>query len=391
MEIRIHHQFVGLTQHKNSVTCTIDDASGKPYQLVVKYVVGADGHRSRVREALGIARKGHGHVSSTKSVLFRAPALAPYFEKGITQFTIDQPDLKALLLAYRDGRLVLHLTHYREFTSEILRSLIYQAVGKSESEIDIEVLESSRWDIQGLIAEKFRVGRVFLVGDSAHSLPPNRGGYGVNTGIADAHNLAWKLAYVLNGTSTPQLLDTYEAERLPVAWLRHNQIFARSDFKTLQKKDSGAEGKGIEVLDDNAVEFGQLYRSTGILGAEESLPDAQMPSKWAGQPGTRAPHVWIQHDKRIISTLELFGKEWVVVSADESCGDRGVKALEKLPIKVKFVHITNNEFLHAFGLSRGGCSLVRPDGYIAWISRDAPEKSAATFKEALTIVMFLPD
>lgn len=70
-----------------------------------------------------------------------------------------------------------------------------------------------------------------LTGDAAHQLPPNRGGYGANTGIADAHNLSWKLASVLNGQSSPALLDTYDAERRPVALLRHDQIFARSDFR----------------------------------------------------------------------------------------------------------------------------------------------------------------
>src|SRR5581483_4253520 len=82
----------------------------------------------------------------------------------------------------------------------------------------------------GLIADQFRKGRIFLAGDSAQTLPPNRGGYGANTGIADAFNLAWKLAAVLSGQSKKCLLDSYEEERRPVAWMRFQQIFARSDY-----------------------------------------------------------------------------------------------------------------------------------------------------------------
>lgn len=143
--------------------------------------------------------------------------MASYTERGFTQFIIDQPDLKGLLIAYKDGRFVLQLPHDREFIEETLQSFVYKALGKSKSEIKVEFLGTSRWDVGGFIADRMAVGHAYLIGDSAHSLPPNRGGYGVNTSIADAQNIAWKLASVLKGRSGPRLLETYEAERFPVA------------------------------------------------------------------------------------------------------------------------------------------------------------------------------
>src|SRR5262249_10357888 len=148
---------------------------------------------------------------------------------GIGQFSIEQPGLSAFLTTYADGRWLLMFSDDVERDDETLKALIPRALGRSD--LPIEIITTGRWEISALIADRFASGRVFLAGDAAHTLPPNRGGYGANTGIEDAHNLAWKLASVLSGASAPRLLDTYDAERRPIAWLRHQQIFARSDFK----------------------------------------------------------------------------------------------------------------------------------------------------------------
>ncbi|KAB8068835.1 FAD binding domain-containing protein [Aspergillus leporis] len=377
IKVKRHHEFVSLEQDHDGVTVMIKGPTGATSTLRTEYLIAADGHRSRVRECLGIGRKGHGVVNSVKSVLFRAPALAPYLEKGVTQFTIDQLDLKAFLIAYQDGRLVLHLPNNREYDAELLRSLVQQAVGSHE--MDLEILGTSQWDLSALIADRFRDGRVYLIGDAAHSLPPNRGGYGANTGIADAHNLAWKLASVVKGVSDPLLLETYEEERVPIAWQRHDQIFARSDFKTLQEQRGGDGVHPHQItLDDEAVEFGQLYCSQGIPEQEAGLPVARRPDEWAGQPGTRAPHVWIQKQGINISTLSLFQGAWVVLSEDHQWGD----------IVARFFGVEQEDdvfpkFGDMFGIATGGCSLVRPDGYIAWRTKGICEKPV----EALTLAL----
>ena len=390
VEVRLGDELIGLKQDEEGTICTVQNESGEQYRTEASYVVAADGNRSPVREMLGISRHGHGHVNSTRSVLFRAPALDPYLRKGITQFAIDQPDLKALLLAYQDGRCVVHLPETADPSDDYLSRQVHRVLGKSETELQVDILGSGRWELGGYVAEKFAVGRVFLVGDSAHSLPPNRGGYGVNTGIADAHNLAWKLASVWKGKSSAKLLETYEAERLPVAWLRHDQIFARNDFKALQKESGPAKQEGTarkpqEALSDEVVEFGQIYRSSGITGKQADLPNAQLPDEWSGQPGTRAPHVWIEQNGRPMSTLELFDYDWTLVAADSAWGVALGASPQAKHVEAKFVHVTEQAFLEAFGVTSRGCSLVRPDGYIAWRSEVMAERPVDAIEGALRI------
>ncbi len=277
---------VRFEQDADGVTAFLRRHDGGEYQVRVAYLVAADGAGSPIREALAIGRHGRGHLRTVRSVLFRAP-LEEYLEKGIMQFQIDQPDFRAFLTTYNDGRWVLMFWDDVERDEHALGNAVVRAIGRSD--LGIEILATGRWELGALVADRFASGRVFLAGDAAHWLPPNRGGYGANTGIHDAHNLAWKLAAVLSGVSLPSLLDTYDDERRPVAWIRHQQIFARPDYKS--------EARGIAadepIRDDDAMEFGQLYRSTAVLGADADLPPALRPDEWAGQPGTRAPHRWL--------------------------------------------------------------------------------------------------
>ncbi|MBB4935149.1 2-polyprenyl-6-methoxyphenol hydroxylase-like FAD-dependent oxidoreductase [Lipingzhangella halophila] len=168
-------------------------------------------------------------------MLFRAP-LEQYLETGFGQFVIDQPGLGGGLTTYGDGRWALFLTgDDTERDEDTLREMVLRAIGRRD--IDVEVITTGRWEVTASIAERYSEGRVFLAGDAAHTLPPNRGGYSANTGIEDAHNLAWKLAAVLAGDSAPALLATYEAERRPIAWLCHDQIFAHNDG--LRRREQG--------------------------------------------------------------------------------------------------------------------------------------------------------
>lgn len=228
-DLRPGTELIGFVRDDDGVTATLrrrDD--GHEYRLRARYVVAADGATSAMREKLGIARHGAGPLSVQRSILFRAP-LDEYLRHGVVQFEIEQPGLKAFLTTYSDGRWVLMLSDDVERDADEQRRVVQQAVGRTD--IPIELVTTGRWDLAGLIADRFFAGRVFLVGDAAHQLPPNRGGFGANTGIDDAHNLAWKLAAVLAGRSEPRLLDTYDAERRPVADLRHDQLFARADYK----------------------------------------------------------------------------------------------------------------------------------------------------------------
>jgi 2-polyprenyl-6-methoxyphenol hydroxylase-like FAD-dependent oxidoreductase len=356
-ELRTATELVRFTQDACGVTAVVRDADGET-ELRAAYMIAADGNRSPVRESLGIGRSGRGHIRVLRSVLFSAP-LDEYLATGVLQFTIAEPDFRAFLTTYRDGRWVLFLDGDRDHTEAELRAAITRAIGRAD--LPVELLTTGRWELSALIADRFRDGRVFLAGDAAHTLPPSRGGFGANTGIEDAHNLACKLAAVLGATAGEGLLDTYDAERRPIAWLRHDQIFARQDYRA----DPGAHG-GATIYPDAALELGHLYRSAAVIGAGPELPPAATPEAWRGQPGTRAPHVWLAPN---LSTLDLVQRGWVVFSDDGRWGPTTTRI--------------DSTALAAFGLAPGGAALVRPDGYIAWRAATLPVDPAAALARAI--------
>ncbi|GAA1250268.1 FAD-dependent oxidoreductase [Prauserella halophila] len=383
-DLRPGTELLGFVQDVDGVTATLrrrDDSH--EYRLRAQYVVAADGATGVVREALGIGRHGAGPLSVQRSILFRAP-LDEYLRRGVVQFEIEQPDLKAFLTTYSDGRWVLMLSDDVERAVDEQIQVVQQAIGRTD--IPIELVTTGRWDLAGLIADRFSCGRVLLAGDAAHQLPPNRGGFGANTGIDDVHNLAWKLAAVLAGKSEPRLLDTYDAERQPIADLRHDQLFARADYKAYL----ATPRTDVPVLDDASIELGQLYRSAAVLGADADLPPAQRPDQWAGQPGTRAPHLWVTIDGEENSTLDLFRRDWVLLSEDDRWAAAAARAAEQLDIPVTFVHLGTdakpvepNAFRTAYGLESTGVTLVRPDGYIAWRTIAAPPDPTHALTAAL--------
>ncbi len=387
-DVRFDNKVLHVEQDAHGVTALVRRADGGEYHIRADYLVAADGHRSPVREALGIGRSGRGHLRTLRSVLFRAP-LDQYLESGVAQFNIAQPGWSAFLTTYGDGRWVLMFSDDQERDEAELTKLIRRAIGRDD--IEVEVIVTGRWELRASIADRFRDGRVFLAGDAAHTLPPSRGGYGANTGIEDAHNLAWKLASVLSGRAAPALLDTYDAERRPVAWLRHDQIFTRNDYKEFS--DAGAAM--VAVIDDDAMEFGQLYRSGAVLGAGAGLPAAARPDQWAGQPGTRAPHVPISIGDEQRSTLDLFGHGWVLLFTDARwsaaarlAGDAVGVPLKAMQAGSYFIPARMEDWHAAYGLGADGAALIRPDGYVAWRAPALPADPAAALTAAFGQVAF---
>src|SRR5260370_18844505 len=248
--------------------------------MVADYMIAADGSKSAIRESLGVARQGRGPIRTIRSVLFRAP-LDECLSCGVVQFELEHTGLKAFLTTYQDGRWVLMFTDDVERDEATLTAAIESAIGRTD--LPIEIITTGRWELSALIADTYQSGRIFLAGDAGHTLPPTRGGFGANTGIDDVHNLAWKLEAVLSGKADAALLDTYSQERQPIGWLRHQQTFARPDCAA----SSNGIAQGEKILDDAAMEFGQLYRSAAVDGASEALPPARKPDEWQGQPGKR--------------------------------------------------------------------------------------------------------
>lgn len=398
-DIRMNTSLISFTQDASRIAARLRRRDGSEYDMHASYLIAADGHSSPIREALGIDRSGHGFMRIVCSVLFRA-ALDEYLASGISQFELDQPGLKGMLTTYRDGRWLLMFSDDQERDEHTLRAMVVRAIGRSD--LDIDIIATGRWELSALIADKFSSGRVFIAGDAAHTLPPVRGGYGANTGIEDSFNLAWKLAAVLAGASTPALLDTYDAERRPIAWLRHNQIFARPDYAAVA---TDAE-KQVAIIDDDAMELGQLYRSTAVLGAGDELPPALRPEQWAGQPGTRAPHLWVSKNNEQLSTLDLLQRDWLLLTEDERWCIAAAKVGEQLEFGLQALRLGSDlmppitlagdakstpeefrrKFQAAFGIGSTGASLVRPDGYVAWRSVVMPADPVGALADALAHV-----
>ena len=379
-DIRMGAKMNAFEQDASGVNVFVNTEHGSQYTIQAQYMIAADGHRSDVRDALGGTVTGRGHLNTVRSVLFKA-SLDEY-KKGYQQFVIRQPGLEGFLTTYGDDRWVLMFTDDVERSAEEQNKAIRMAIGKDE--IDFEIITTGRWELKAAIADTFQVGRVFLAGDAAHTLPPTRGGYGANTGIHDVHNLAWKLAAVLKGTCREELLSTYTEERRPVAWLRHQQTFARPDYAQYRQSSDDE----TQLYDDSAIELGQIYTSKYVFDDEKDSPkepSARLPDQWLGRPGTRVPHMWLTNQKgEHMSSLDLFRRDWALVTENEQWKAVIAEAtrnnsllIQCITINGKVDYSDDGSYCRALGVNVGGASLVRPDGHVAWRSKAWPTDSVS--------------
>ncbi|KAF1015579.1 MAG: Aklavinone 12-hydroxylase RdmE [Stenotrophomonas maltophilia] len=376
----------GWRQTDDGVVADLEDrATGARSTLHARYLLACDGADSPIREQLGIVREGVGHLRTLRSVLFRCEQADAWLARGVQQFQIVQPALQAFLTTYGDSRWVLMFNDDQPRSEDELLQAVRRALG---ADLPVQMLATGRWEMAARIARTYRNGNVFLLGDAAHQLPPTRGGFGANTGIDDAWNLAWKLQLVLQGVSTPALLDSYSDERQPIGWLRHQQTFARPDYARWVDTPVQAPLYG-----NAAMELGQLQRSSIVIGADASLPSAAAPDAWKGQPGTRAPHLWVQQQGATVSTVDLFVQRFTLVSAFAAWlqAVRAVAARLGLPLDVRAlgedIQVEDAAaFGAAFGMGPEGATLVRPDGVVAWRAPGAAEDAAAVMDAVLRTV-----
>ncbi len=217
-------------------------------------------------------------------------------------------------------------------------------------------------------------------------MPPN-GGFGGNTGIQDAYDLAWKLAYVVQGVADPALLDTYGAERRPVGVLTVEQAYTR--YVTRTATYLGATDFQPLVA-DLEVELGYLYRSAAVTsgaGDGDGAVHAD-PRATRARPGSRAPHLWVRRDGARISLLDLFGRRFVLLTGEGGMAWRAVAAgaaaahpgleLDVHGVGGADLPTEGASFDERYDVSRTGAVLVRPDGFVAWRARaDSADERAA--------------
>jgi len=250
--------------------------------------------------------------------------------------------------------------------------------------VRVNVVDARPWDAAAEVADCYRDGRVFLVGDSAHVMPPT-GGFAGNTGIQDAYNLAWKLEAVVKEAAGPELLDTYDAERRPVADATVAQSLAR--LQAWFKDPCRRLPPPVPLKDDDAVIFGYRYPAGAFVGdggadADDLFEDPRNPS---GRPGTRAPHLVVSHHGSPVSTIDLFSDRWVLLAGPhgKDWGDRVRRCPAARPLGVTLHGVAPagdledvaHRFEAAYGVEADGAVLIRPDGFIA--SRHATSVNGA--------------
>ncbi|MFE9770415.1 FAD-dependent oxidoreductase [Streptomyces sp. NPDC005931] len=380
------------------VVATVKDRdTGEERRVRARWLVAADGGRSPVRETLGIGRAGRGTLQHQVSILFRADLEGPLDGRRFSICQIENDELSGAVLGHDDtlrrGTLILQYRPERgeateDFTTERCVRLVRSAIG--DRDVDVEIIGVLPWELAALSAERFRDGSVFLVGDSAHVIPPI-GGYGANTGVHDAHNLAWKLAAVLRGEAGEGLLDTYDAERRPVA----EATIEQAQLRLLVRSGRADEEQRRATVDVLAVMLGHAYPTAAEPGAR--LRRFREPAELCGEPGTRAPHVPVllrDGDREEPgSLLDAYGSSPVLVwggPAGEVWRGAGEEAARRAGVRLgtagfgtEVRDLSERGWHEAYGVRADGAVLVRPDGFVAWRSAGVPADAAGALERAL--------
>jgi putative polyketide hydroxylase len=403
-DIRFSTELTSWQEDEAGTTAVLHDRrTESEWTIRARYLVAADGWDSPIRQQLGIALDGPGPFFHGVSALITADLQPALRGRQVSIAYLQQPRPGTILMAHdQDGQRWVFGTGYdpaqestADFPDERVVALVRAAAGLPEVEVTIRPqipgtdLKVLGFPTGAQVAQQYRAGCVFLVGDAAHIVPPT-GGFGANTGIQDAHNLAWKLAAVVRGEAGPELLETYHDERHPVGLLTMAQALARWGVRV----GEGIDGKRPPLLDYAAVTVGYRYRSAATLGVPPDAPVVSMPVDLAGQPGTRAPHVWLECGGQRLSTIDLFGRGFVLLTGPD--GDAWVDAARAQDgIALDAYRIGDGgdladpegRWAAAYGVTIGGAVLVRPDGFVAWRTERAAEDPVEAVRAAFTAVL----
>ena len=403
-------ELVGYAQDDDGVTATVRNVDdGNEQQIRAGYLVACDGNRSPIRESLGITMVGHGLLSRSVTIYFRADCSTALRGRNLGVIYVNNPQVRGFFRLEKTGLggflVVFTVGDINEpgarfvadtVTDDVAVQLVRDSVGDPELEVD--VLDVDKWRAVAEVANTFQRGRIVLAGDAAHTMPPT-GGFGGNTGVQDAHNLAWKLAMALDGSAGPALVDTYDHERQPAGALAIEQAYNR--YVTRSDPDLGTAGMH-DAVPDMHVEFNR-YRSAAVVPDAGYVDDGAIdidPRQSRGLPGTRAPHVELSRDGKTLSTLDLFVGQFVLLAGPE--GDAWAAAAAAagvvLGVTVRSYRIDraathgelvdlHGDFSTAYGIGASGASLVRPDGYVAWRvesqTADAGDRLTAALRQVL--------
>ncbi|MGN4425054.1 FAD-dependent oxidoreductase [Bacillus cereus group sp. MYBK30-1] len=392
-ELSFYHELVSFEQNENGVIATIRDRKTEKESIIqCDYVIAADGAKSKIREQLGILTKGRGTIGGYYMNIYFEADLSEFIKGDAFGFTmILHPEvIGALIPVDNVNKWIYHVAYDpvkgerpEDFSIERCKQIIQTAIGSMD--IKPEILSVLPWEASESTAVKFQDNRIFLVGDSAHIMPPT-GGFGSNTGIQDAHNLAWKLAAVLKGKANPKLLATYHEERYPVAKLTTDHA------SSILFRAAGRDESNLSNMDSLAVTAGYQYCSKAIIDECNTLHRMDIVDL-NGCPGTRAPHFFGMYEGKKVSILDLFGSNFVLLTgAEPSAWTEATNVVSsRLGVKIKVYQVgltgdfidQSNNFRNLYGIENGGAVVIRPDGFIGWRTENEVLKPNVLLEEAM--------
>lgn len=405
-QARYNTQLCSFTQSDSGVEVVVQERdSQRSASIHADYLVAADGVHSPIRDALGVTTTGYGALPIyVVFIYFRGPwrRFVPQLRPG-DAVQVENPDVEGIFLPVQDDFGMFITTYFPnngeaadQFSAQRCRELLIKAIGEP---IDLEVVDVAPWQPYERVADQFQSGRVFLVGDSAHTMPPFKAG-GANTAIQSAHNLAWKLAAVLNGTADPALLASYHVERHPVGRFNARQSLTGPALDFLRLADKGPGLPADEEAPMFALLAGYQYHSPAVVSDEPAPgdPDAvSLVEELRGQPGTRVPHAWVQRAGRRVSTLDLVGTGFTLFTGSSGApwcsAARAVSAALGVRIDVHSIgagaEIRDDEgrWAELTDLPRDAALLVRPDDFVAWRASALPRSPENQIRQVLCQIL----
>lgn len=421
-EFLYSHQVTEFSQDEAGVSVRAKHIdSGEEKIFKGNYLVACDGNRSAIRNQLGIKMQGYPVMSQSITVYFRADCSKALRGRNLGVIYVNNQHVRGFFRLEKTGLggfLVIFtvgdINHpdarnaAEGVTEEKAAQYVRDAVG--DQNLDVQVEDIHKWEAVCHAAERLQEGKIFLAGDTAHVTTPT-GGYGGNTGIQDAHNLAWKLASVLRGEANEGLLKSYNDERQPAAMQMIEQGYQR--YVTRSDPDLGMDGVKKQIPDVH-VEFNR-YRSDAVIPDEAYIDDGAAdidPRASFALPGTRAPHVELFINGKLGSTLDLYGERFVLITSHygEKWKDIAAKTEEALNIRIdcrlidppgsntSYVDLPIHRdkisspftlpFSEAYGITPDGAVLVRPDGYVAWREKSCTNSSENNLIDAMSRILF---